>query len=1086
MTRILPGSRRASAGAVFLLALCLPPTLGCPTDSPHDGPPATSGEPRRVEPRLTGYTMWRRCTPKDSPEELVPNAKCGPTQPEPSDLVSIGRSNCRNGPADQRNSIRMLMHLPECTNAAIAKLELLATEHSDAKAWSDLSGAYYVRAQRYDQPSDLLRAFDAAEKAIAADSNLPEARFNYALTIEALGLNRDAIVAWQVVATEKDREWAAEGRARRDRLLRVTAIQATKAWTLNIKRLPDAARTGDTKTVQHLIAPYPAAAQRYVQSTVLPEWARALQRGTGAEAREHLVLASMIATALAQVTGDRYLLDGVESIERASRSGDSDALRALREGHVAYGQAWLQRQAFDNMRAVEQFKLASQLFASGGSPFALGASVNRIGFGDNDHVPAELNRIEVVARERRYGSLWATARFVRGTLLARQGRSLEALDVFDDATRERLQIGDYEGISTTSSWKIGLLQALGNSDMAFGEAFHAVRFASRTSDYGGRELVLSKAAHTALALDQPKAARRYQNEFIAMIESELMRTGPEASSTVGLRRTLAVAMSDRALIDLQLNDHDGAVQDLTRAEQLAGNDDTYADLRKGILARTHEVRAQTFLRTDPGKAIQLYTDAVAVIGDNYQAFLADLLLQRASAYGLVDNRKAELADLRLAVAAIGREENNLSTRSWPGENSLWVNAFSRYDRVLSRLIEQLASDGDTKGALRYAERKRLLSPRLLFARGGRNLSRETLTLALRELDVASIQRNIPSGTAIIEFTVLDDRTLIWLITRDRFATFVWLERRLTLTSLSRDLRQAMLERDQAAVESTLPRLFSGLLEAPLKALQGSPIGRLVIVADGALESIPFAALRNPTTNRYLVQDYSISVSDSATMYVSSVVSDRRRGDTAQASVLLVQTSTILPLREERDEFARLRALYPDAASLTGNKTTVRNFLRLARSSAIIQLAGNAIIDSGLSGETVLLFAPSETDSGVLPADELLKNGHLQQTRLVVLASCSTRANPLIDRSSSNIARMFVTAEVPAVLRRIGEVDDAATARLLDAFHRSYAAGEDAAAALRSAQLQLMATNDASYSSVFAWAPFELIGHASSPFERASR
>jgi CHAT domain-containing protein len=63
------------------------------------------------------------------------------------------------------------------------------------------------------------------------------------------------------------------------------------------------------------------------------------------------------------------------------------------------------------------------------------------------------------------------------------------------------------------------------------------------------------------------------------------------------------------------------------------------------------------------------------------------------------------------------------------------------------------------------------------------------------------------------------------------------------------------------------------------------------------------------------------------------------------------------------------------------------------------------------------------------------------------------------------------------------VDDATTKELMVSFHRAYQQGDDAAAALRAAQLELLRSRKAGLASVFAWGSFQVIGHASSPFER---
>lgn len=1079
MSRIVPVTRRMRVGAVPLLALCLLLPFQC---RPHstartDGTPSTArtdGTPRQVEPRVTRSTTWRPCTTRLEPGRVVPEAQCQPALPESRPHPA---ADCWNRARDQLSSVGILIERRECTDAAVARLERLAAQSPDASTWSDLAAAYYVRAQRYDRASDLLRAFDAAQEAITRDPSLDPARFNYALAAEALGLNRDAVESWRIAGSDQEREWAAESRQRLDALRRREATVIATAWPLNAARLAAAARLGDAKAVRELVAPYPAAAQQYVESTVLVQWAAAAQSGVGAEAHEHLALAKAVATTVAGLTGDRYLLDGVEFIERASRP---DAVAALRRGHIAFEQARRAREELQPERARNEYDLAIQALQSAGSPFALGATVERIGVSAVDERSfTDLDRVAATARDRRYGHLWAAARSTRATLLSREGRYLDALNGLDEAARALMPIQDSDALTRLHTRKASVLLGLGNPDLAWRDVLLAMRYAAKASDDRARELVLSEAARAALALGHPIVALRFQNEFVIGLQDRLARNAPDGNAVRSLRPQLAAALSARAEMRLRLFDDRAAMADLSDAMRLAGEDKSYTEAYRAIRARIREVEGQTVLRIDARRAVQAYTEALTLTPDAYPTFRADLLLQRASAYGLVNDRSSELADLQSAVEALREEERGVLSGRRRGDDPRWAAHFTRSNEAFSLLIRHMAARGNAKEAFHYEERKRLLASPSLDARA-------------EDIDVGRLQTKVPKGTAIVEYETLDDRTLIWVITADRFELLVRPDGRLTLATIARDLHQAAQQRDPKSVESALFRLYSMLLEAPLKTLQGAAINRLVIVPGNAMQSIPFAGLRNPVTKRYLVEDYTISVSSSATRYLISLRDDRNRAGAAQASILLVEapgqtTGGLEPLRGAMEEITQIRRLYPDAAVLMGQSATVMNFMRLANRSTIIHLAVHAHVDARApGGPTLLLFAPSGNDAGVLRADGLLKSAELQQARLVVLASCSTLAKPVLDPAPTDVSRAVHAAGVPAVLGSVWEVDDKSTTNLLVSFHRHYVEGHDAAAALRNAQLHFISHPEAGYSSVFAWAPFELIGYASSPFTRASR
>jgi CHAT domain-containing protein len=83
-----------------------------------------------------------------------------------------------------------------------------------------------------------------------------------------------------------------------------------------------------------------------------------------------------------------------------------------------------------------------------------------------------------------------------------------------------------------------------------------------------------------------------------------------------------------------------------------------------------------------------------------------------------------------------------------------------------------------------------------------------------------------------------------------------------------------------------------------------------------------------------------------------------------------------------------------------------------------------------------------------------------------------------------LVRPLITAGVPAVIGSSWDVGDDTAAHLLVSFHRHYRNGNDAAVALQSAQVEMLGDKNPLHHSVLAWAAFQVIGHASSPFEAA--
>lgn len=99
---------------------------------------------------------------------------------------------------------------------AIAILEASSkTDPTNANILSDLSAAYLVRADRQGNKTDASQALATANRALEIERLLPEAMFNRALALEAIGQIEDARTAWQAFLTIDDRSgWADDARAR--------------------------------------------------------------------------------------------------------------------------------------------------------------------------------------------------------------------------------------------------------------------------------------------------------------------------------------------------------------------------------------------------------------------------------------------------------------------------------------------------------------------------------------------------------------------------------------------------------------------------------------------------------------------------------------------------------------------------------------------------------------------------------------------------------------------------------------------------------------------------------------------------------
>jgi CHAT domain-containing protein len=424
---------------------------------------------------------------------------------------------------------------------------------------------------------------------------------------------------------------------------------------------------------------------------------------------------------------------------------------------------------------------------------------------------------------------------------------------------------------------------------------------------------------------------------------------------------------------------------------------------------------------------------------------------------------------------------------------MWSSYFSRFSEAYQTLIRLLVDEGRDDEAFDSAEQARAFEPLYLVSEA---VPKEFDGTTKR---LAEIQQALPIGTQLIEYAVLPDQTTVWLVSREHFSVIHLPAGKVVIERHASDLQRAAGARNHVLFEAKLYALYDVLLAKPLAKMSAKP-QRLVIVPDGPMHGLPFAALHNSNTGRYLIQDVPIEIAGSANLYLVSLTRDAALRSAEEPSVLLVGDPAfnadlafaqgLHPLPHARSECEKISAIYgPHAQLLLERDATIPRFLERARTSAIIHVAAHSIVNAQAPSRSYILLAPAPNQPGPLEAQALLTRLPLDHTRLVVLSTCSSAGGlPVGAEGVAPFVRPLIGAGVPAVIGTLWNVEDATAEELLVSFHRHYREGKDAAVALQLAQTGLLTNknnnNNAGLRSVLAWAPFQVIGHGSSPFAPA--
>jgi tetratricopeptide (TPR) repeat protein len=990
---------------------------------------------RSVEPRLAGVE-YALCRPESRPDDLLPEPVCAGAEREAAKRTkpAAGRTRGSSGSEPSPEDLGSLLARRDERSAdlAVATCERLAREApGDAARLGNLAAAYIVRAQRRDEPFDLIQALEAADRAVKISPALQEARFNRALALELLFLDVEAQAAWtDYLGLDSTSPWAIEAGNRR------AAIHAAMQAGSRLDPLSQLSRKPDERTIRGLVERDSQAVREAAENQLLGDWADAANRGDRAEADRLLRTLRLVGDVLAEMRGEHLVQDTVSSIPATAIEGH----REFRDGFQLY-------KSGDVGRARERLEAARASLERAGNPFAARAAFYMAACDyRSDRYSAAygvLRSLESRVPAERYPSLRAHIAWVEALSLGASGKLLEAARSYQEALLLFEKIGETRSEGEIQALLTELLEQLGMRREAWTHAYRALR---ETRSPGSPVRAVRIVADTILEEGRPQAALYFQDE--------LVRRAGSSNNPLDL----VDALFRRAQMRGRAGRREEALDDLRRAKQEAAGQ-TDPALRRQSLAHISAIEGELDLEVEPRKSVELLTSSLDYYLRAGNSILAlSARRERARAYRRLGDLAGAEADLQAGF------------RNWEGVEAGLSEEESRLaflDRTVELVDEMIAFQVEERRspdrAFAYADlaHTQVLPARSAPAATGSGLA----SLPMRE-----IRRRLPSDTTLVQFSIVEDRLLIWVLT-DRGVEF-----------LERSLDHGRIDKLVGFVRSrkdTLSDLFDVLVRPWLERVpQGES---LVFVPDKALHAVPFAALRDRRTGLFLVEDHRILVAPSATLYVNSL--DRNRtfeSHAGEGRALVVGNpafdrrlfDTLTSLDAADAEAKAVAGLYPERDLLLGKQAGVKEFLALVPEARWIHFAGHALANDRNPLLSMLLFAG---DSGVLYASQIYQLD-LKNTDLVVLSACSTAAIP---RGSSegvtNLARAFLAAGAPNVVASLWEVDDRLTSRLFTLFHQRLLAHGDPARALREAQIALLRDSDASASDPASWGAFEVFG-----------
>ena len=362
-----------------------------------------------------------------------------------------------------------------------------------------------------------------------------------------------------------------------------------------------------------------------------------------------------------------------------------------------------------------------------------------------------------------------------------------------------------------------------------------------------------------------------------------------------------------------------------------------------------------------------------------------------------------------------------------------------------------------------------------------------------------------SRTILLSYSLGEERSFLWRISRKSIASYV-LPGREEIEKAAADAQHFLKEARESA-KPTQELHLNHLSEILLRPVAGrlEDGQRLLIVADGALLTFPFATLPKPGTDQPLIAEHEIVYLPSASVllalrrevkdrdaapkqlaiYADPVVSSDENGESPLHAELRqsagdFETESFEPLpyaRQEADaiwEIAR-----GEKERWLGVEASKINLLHVddLRDYQILHFATHGLLNRSqpnLSGLVLSLY-----DEHGKPQDGFLRLHEIYNldlnAELVVLSSCASGLGTLYPGEGLlGLSRGFMYAGSPRVLVSLWNVNDEATAELMKRFYWSLLeAGASPSLALRAAQESMR--EEEKWRHPYYWAPFVLVG-----------
>ena len=338
------------------------------------------------------------------------------------------------------------------------------------------------------------------------------------------------------------------------------------------------------------------------------------------------------------------------------------------------------------------------------------------------------------------------------------------------------------------------------------------------------------------------------------------------------------------------------------------------------------------------------------------------------------------------------------------------------------------------------------------------------------LTLKQVQDILEPAVTILEYFVISDAVLLWVVEKDRLR-FVYMPiDRSDLVFKVTALRESVYQMgEKEKFDALSQELFKLLIEPALPHAQGK---ELLIIPHDVLHYLPFQALLS-SQGKYLIQDYPIYYLSSASLM--QFTKEKRRASRDDEKALALGNPSLgdeaYNLRFAEREVREIAKDYPNSTVFVKEQATKSNVISLSPQNDILHFAVHAEFNQQNPMSSALLLAKEGKDDGRLKVGEIFSLN--LKADMVVLSACETGLGK--NNSGDEIiglTRAFIYAGTPSVITTLWKVNDRASYELMREFYSNLKTMKKSEA-LRQAQLKTMKE----FPEPFFWAAYQLTGES---------